>query len=228
MIVARKEAVEEKLHEAENLQQKANEQMVFYEQKRVELDRKRDEFLKEARDEADEVKKKMLDDIAAEGEVLRRRFATLLANEGDQLRQSFQASLIKQVCGMSATLIREVAGRSLEDGLIDGFEKAIVREEIKSPDNVKPPITVKLSFLPDDDQRLRLDGLVEKLLGRSLPADQVRYIHEPSLVLGVEIDYEQAVITWSAESHLKTLEDDALAIVDKSTNSVTSEVVSDA
>lgn len=226
-ISAREHALQQRFERAESLQAGAAAERARYETKRAELDDTREQFLQHAREEAQQRLTTMLDEAEAEARAARTRLARQLDAERRELEQSLQAGAIDQAGKASELLLRELAGRSVADGVIDAFaeqlrapvpseEGASVPSESDAPSSavalpdVTPPLTLRTSFAADGEQRARLRGMLERATGKKLTDGDVEFVHDETLVIGVELHFDGSVLAWHARRLLDGWEADAL------------------
>lgn len=229
VISARESALEERFARADTLQAEAAREIAAYEGKRTELEQTRDEYLREAREEAGRALANMLADADEEARAARRRLSEQLEMERRELEQAVQTGLVTHVSEASARVLAELAGRSVADGVIDAFEKRLRArangadgDETGAPDGpdrsgdvlnlrrMNPPITLRLSFDPDGEQRERLRWVLHDVAGRRFADEDIRFVHDPSLVLGIELHYDGSMVSWHARHVIGTWEAEAL------------------
>lgn len=215
IIEQREKAIQARFDQVEALQAEAREQIAAYSEKQAELEGRRDEYLREARAEADRTRKELLAAAAAESQAARERFAAQLAEEQRALERVIQERLVKEAIGLSERVLRQIAGRSVQDGLIDLFEREFLREQRtrdESPLPLQPPLTVRLSFEPDEAQRERLQAALLAALPAENDAGEfpIDFVYDESLILGIEVEAAGTIVSWSARDYMTSLQEEAL------------------
>lgn len=210
VIVERERAIRARIEQAEALRAQAESEIAAYRQKRAELESTRERFLKEAKAEADRTLKELLAKAAAEGEAARKRYADQLAAEARALESSIQQALTERVYRTSATVLKELAGRSVADGIIDMFERNLAAaQHAGTPVQLNPPVVVRLSFTPNEEQLRRLQLLLQHA-NPTLNEDDIQFFHDESLLLGIEVESAGTITTWNARDYIKALQEEAL------------------
>lgn len=215
IIAEREQAIEARVAHAETVRAEAESQIAAYSEKRAELEKAREQYLKDAKAEADLALKQWLASAAEEGEAARKRYGEQLAAETQALERDIQEGLVRRVYSMSANVLKEISGRSVEAGLIDVFEREFVRAQGgKAGLDLKPPITVRLSFEAEDAQKERLRAVI---IGTNpaLGTRDIVFAHDTSLLLGIEVESAGSVSTWSARDYMTSLQEEALQHIQK-------------
>lgn len=206
-ISARETALQERFDEARTLQTDAAEQRQRYEAKRADLEETRAQYLQAAREEAQQTLASLLEEAQREARTARTRLAQQLDVERREMEHGLQEGIIRQAGAASESLLRQLAGRSVADGIIDAFAEQL---GAKQSLRVVAPVEVRTSFAPDEGQRARIRTILQSVVGADLSADDVRFVHDESLVLGLELHYDGSVVSWHARRMLDEWEMDAL------------------
>jgi len=208
VIAAREQAIKERIEQAEALKAEAEQQRLAYERQRAELESAREQYLREAREEARRLREQLLEQAAAEAEEERKRWLEQLAAEQRELSARVQEGIIRQAGAVARKLLREMSGAELGDGVITALA-ARLEEHAERLAQAQPPVTVRLSFAPSPEQAERIRSVLGRLMNRELGEDDVKVVHDESLLLGAEVQLEDVALAWTARDFVAAWEEDA-------------------
>ncbi len=212
VIAAREEAVKQKIAEAESLQEKAGTELAAYERQRRELESAREQYLKEAREEAQRVREQLVAQAEAEAEDARKRLLEQLAVEQRELTEAIQEGIIQQAGAVARRLLVDMGGSDVGDGVITALERRLEeRPELLA--NAQLPVTVRVSFVPNEEHVERVRSMLGRRIGAELGEEDVVVVHDESLLLGAEVQFDGTVLTWHAKDYVDRWEREAAAIV---------------
>lgn len=202
VIEARENAVKARIDEAKSLQAQAQDQIDTYQSRLAQLEKQRDEYLQQARDEADQLRRRLTQEAVAHAEEVRQRALHQWTAERERIQRDLQEGMIRQVCDIAGKVLHEIAGKSLEDGLIDAFEKTWAEDTNRQ---LVKPKTVRLSFDPTPEQRERIASLL-----RGGSSTEIQFVRDDRLILGIEVDDGTETVSFSAEVLLEALYEQAV------------------
>lgn len=206
MMQRREQRISDRLDEAGQREEQADQKAQCYAQKTEELEERREELLKEAKEEAGKEKEQMLE--AARGEVDELR-------EGwkQQVREE-KADFLKNLRQQAADAIEALAGKALSDLADVDLEEQIVRtfiRQLKSLDKEQrramaqaaDTVRVASSFELEPALRSRLTRAVHEHLAADA---EVEYRQSDRLLCGIEMSSEDHRLGWSLADYMERLE----------------------
>lgn len=202
---ARKQHIETRLHEAEQVQAKAERLIAAYRGKLTALEEDRTRLLVEARREAEAEREALLEKARLEVEEKRRQWQQALALEQAALLRELKTLVAEQVVELARKALRDLAGQELEERLIESFLQ-------------------KLSALSDEQRRILVEGgddwvvvtgfplepvvreQVLAALERLKPGVVVQFEQRDELVCGIALEAGGRVWRWNLAAYLDELE----------------------
>lgn len=211
VIAAREDAVNQRIAQAEALKAEAQQQLLAYQRQRAELDAARERLLQEAREEARRLREQLLAQVAAEADAERQRLLEQLEAEKRELTEAVQEGLIRQAGAVAKRLLRDMAGADLGDGVIAALA-ARLEDNSELLAKAPLPVTVRVSFVPSDQQAARLRSILSGLMNRELGDEDVVVLHDEALLLGAEVQLDGTLLAWHAREFVAAWEEDAAAL----------------
>lgn len=237
VIAQREEAIRKRQEQAAAAEEQARQAHAAYTERLQELERAREDMLNAAEEDARRERARLLAEVAQEAKEARARFEEAFALEQRRMETALQERIIGQAVAASGRILSSLADVALNDAVIGTLERRLAEgTEGLGPIAASPAadamavlaVDVRTSFEPTSEQRLRLQTLAVRLVEKAQggwsaagPADgeggqegavhpHVRFHVDPSLVLGVQLEFGGTSISWSAADFLYELEHDAL------------------
>ena len=184
-----------------------------YREKAAGLEAERKRILDEAAAEAERARQRLLEAAQREAAAAREELFERLSADRERLEAEIRSDIIRAACASAEVVLKELAGRSIADAVIEAMEQRLesVAPFGPEPEASESVLEIRTSFEPTGEQKARLVSAVERWLGR--PAAGAVFIHDPSLILGVEISGAGESVSWSAREILGSIEAVALASV---------------
>jgi F-type H+-transporting ATPase subunit b len=201
----REQHIAERLNEAGEREQIAEQAAEEYRERSAALERERDESMAEARRAAEAQKKEMLDDARASVAEARSSWQ----RQAQQEKQEFLDSLSRRV----SESIQAIARKALSDLADAELEEQIVRtfiERLKHLDNstrramaeTADGVRIASTFELDSTVRGRLTRAIHECVADGL---DVRYEPAPELLCGIEITSGGRRLSWNLARYLDEL-----------------------
>jgi F-type H+-transporting ATPase subunit b len=205
----REQRVTDRLREARESQDAAEERAAELQREQDELDEKRQALLDEARDEAEEHRGQLLDEIRGEVEEIRERWRREIERE----QESFVRELREQAAGWIAAAARralaELADARLEERIVGVFEERLRKlpdedrdalvEAVQERDE---PLRVVTTFELPEERREALRELFMEQVGEQV---ELRFAESADLVCGIELRTPGNAIAFSLDAFVKDL-----------------------
>lgn len=119
--------------------------------------------------------------------------------------------IVREACASAGKIMTELSGVSIVDAVIDAWGRRLA--ELQPPelgDAEDLPIEVRTSFELPPDRHDRLRSMVDAWIGDGATRP-ISFVHDPTLILGIEITVTGERIGWSARDLLESVEERALA-----------------
>jgi F-type H+-transporting ATPase subunit b len=216
----RKQDIRSRLEEAGEKKKEAQEIKDDYEKRRRELEAAGDEEIRKAREEGAKQRKKLMEEARAEAADTRRKFKEAIRRE----REAFLADLKRRVgagvCDVAEKALSDLAGRRLEEQMIDRLVEKL-SEESEAPEGPvslaskpgpgRPRVTTAFDL---EEERRRV---LKESLGRRLDLrSEIEFETDPDLVCGMEIEAGGRRISWSVGQYLDDLREEISGMLEGS------------
>lgn len=203
----REKRITDRLADAQEREQEAEEAARLYEQKQKELEDERDEIMAEAEEEAEEEKKRLTEE--AREDVAKTRKAW--QRQVDQERTEFLTRLRRETADAIETIARrtlhDLAAVELEEQIAQTFVKRLKEldeETRKALAETSDVVRISSAFELESSTRGRLTRAVHENLDEDL---DVEYEQSPELVCGIELTSGGRRLSWSLDGYMDDLAD---------------------
>lgn len=217
VIAERELRVQEAQNEAERQIQEAKARERSFREAEAKLKAERQRLLDEAVEEANRAREEMLEDARQAYETARQEMHARLQTEKRQLGRQLAEGLVTEACAAAEKILLDLTDANIADAVIDALEKAIEtghddvqKEADVATSAVADRLQIRTSFEPTDEQQQRLTTVASKWLGGSGP-ENVEFVHDPRLILGVELIGNGCRAGWSAGERLEGIQERAFA-----------------
>jgi len=181
---------------------------------RLEADRRR--ILDEAASQAEQERVRLIEAAQKAVAAAREEMYQRLRTDKEQLESEIRKGIIDAACTSAGRILQELAGTTIDDALIDAVERKLT--PLSPPAPVEGPfdgaLEIRTSFAPTEDQQGRLRFIVEQWTGKT--SLETTFVHDPSLVLGIEIAGTGEIVSWSARDFLESIAGSALVSLENS------------
>lgn len=199
-------------HEAADVKQREAEQkLVVYERRLLELDAAKDEILRETRREAEHLRQEMLSSAHNDADDLRTRWQSALQQQQDMFVRELRDRVSLHTYQIARRTLADLASVEIEQHVIGQFIERIgaMDEEMRAAltraaQGNQQPITVVSAFDVPPDLRARI---VEGIHQHIHPDTDVHFEVSPEVLSGVELKLGEQKLAWSMASYLDSLEE---------------------
>jgi F-type H+-transporting ATPase subunit b len=203
----REERIGQRLEEARDRETEAGQQAETYEERRRELEERRDELLQEARDEAAEEKKRLVDEARAEADEAREKWLSQLEREKDAFADDLRRDIAALFRKVTDKALAELADRSLEEQMaarfVDGLE-ALDKPTLETLGSAEDGLRVTSAAPLEPNLRSRLT----RALHEHVAADaEVSYDESDELLCGIVLHGGGLRVGWSLADSLEGLDE---------------------
>ncbi|MGD8569933.1 MAG: F0F1 ATP synthase subunit B [Gammaproteobacteria bacterium] len=201
----REEHIADRLNQANDREQQAQQQREQYQNKQKELDQQHDEILAKANEEADQEKHRLLDEARSEVENKKHHWQQQLAQEKEEFLKSLRDQAGDIIQHMTRKALSDLANGTLEQHMVESF---IDRLESLDDDtrralaNTQETIQVNTSFELDSGMRSQLTQTIHENIGNGI---DVQYDQLPELVCGIELVTGGQQLSWNINHYLDDL-----------------------
>jgi F-type H+-transporting ATPase subunit b len=201
----REQRIADRLKQAEERQQEAEDSTRHYQAKRDELERSRAQLLEEAREQAEQEKRRLLE--AARDQVGQTR--EQWQRQAEQEKTEFLDNLGKQAAETVLLIARkalaDLADTELEQHLVHVFIarlKAVEKEARRTLSESASEVQISSAFELDSATRSRVTRAVHEHLAEGIG---VRYDESPQLLCGIELTAGGRRLGWTLADYLEEL-----------------------
>lgn len=208
-IEERENKIAAQLQDAEAQKAQAHTERELFQQKNKTFDEERTAKMNEIHEEANVEKQRLFEGVRNESSVLRLKYEESLEQEGLNLANTLRRKTKEEVFAIAGKALADLADAGLEEQAVKIFTEKIQALEgegktlFKSAfDNNDRTIIVKSAFELSTSSKTRLEKAVEEITGR---AGAFRYLLQPELVSGIEMETGSYQLSWNIESYLDSL-----------------------
>jgi F-type H+-transporting ATPase subunit b len=210
IMAERKDNIQQRIRDADERKEEAEQMKETYEQHLDDLDREREQKLEETRAEAEREKERLMHEAREEVERARTNWMNQLEDD----RERF----LKQFRNRSGTLVCRTARRVLEDLADEDLNQRIVQQFIEQlrtsdtlPDELpadetgaETDLVVHTAFELSTDLQDRIRNAVEQ---RWSPDATLRFKTNADLICGIELDLGDRSVNWNIRDELERMEE---------------------
>lgn len=213
----REQKIAARLEEAEKKESRADRLIDEYEQKRNELESKRDQMMDEAREEADEKRRKLMEEAKAQVEQTRKEWAQSLEKEKDAFAKDLQRSMNKEVFLAASSALKQIADQDLEERVIDLFLEKIRTLDQEQLSEIQEavgdngaPVLIKTAFEMDDERKGKITEELKDLIGHD---GAIEFEKDQGLICGVTLKVKGRKLEWNFESFTESMEERVMELI---------------
>lgn len=202
---AREQRVTQRLKDADQREQAAEQQRKALYQQQAELEQNRDKALKDARQEADNLKHGLLNDARAEVAEIRQSWQQQAELEKGSFLESLQQQTANGVVNIARKALRDLADADLETQLLKLFINklnGLSEADIERLQNTDEPISVVTSFALSKPQQ---DQLKKAIRAKLAIDSEPQFTVSSELGFGVQLNAAEQRLAWNLSSYLDDL-----------------------
>ena len=206
----REKEIEDRLAEAKDARQAAEEEAETLRARHAELDSEKDQILEDAKQEAQSLRERLEADLREDMESRRETWRSHLEEERESFAKTLRRRAGQQVIAITGHMVQEYARSDLTTEIASGFVARL--EDMEEEKREKLADAVARS---DDAARIESSvalkpgarGQITRALHKALNTDiAVHYERNEDLVMGVRLIIGEQTLEWSAARYLKRLE----------------------
>lgn len=201
----REQRIAERLSEAQERKQSADEEGRQYRQKIDELEAKRYEILSEAEAEAQQRKRQMLDEAREEVAETRANWQHQAHREKRELLGNLRREAANVIQAIARKALRDLADLDLEQHIVANFIRRLgsLDEDARAAMAGTPAAArIVTAFELDSTARSRLTRALHENLRNDL---DIEYERSPDLLCGIELTANAQRLTWSLSAYMDEL-----------------------
>ena len=205
----REKRIAAEIADADEKKSAAMQQRDEYQEKNSQFEQQSKQRRKELAEEVNSERTRLLDLARKEADELRSQLQSALQNEQQSLQDKLRQQAQDEVFAIARKALTDLADRSLETSMTDTFirhlqaldaaEKANLVAAFNPADDA---LTVRTAFTLPDEQRSRITDAIKDVINDTV---SVRFVIEPALVSGIEINANGQKIGWSIAAYLASL-----------------------
>lgn len=204
----REQRIADDLEAAERKRREAREEIESYQQKKAELDEKRQELLRQAEEDAEEKRRDLLQKARTETEEIRTRWQRAIEQE----KESFLADLRRRVSQETYRIIRSALADMADVALEERIVTVFLERLSELPDSEQEALAnetadswkVNSAFDLPAEQQEEIRQVVEEVVGHN---GRLHFNTQPDLIAGIELVAAGHKVAWSLDSYLDNLEE---------------------
>ncbi|WP_158675263.1 F0F1 ATP synthase subunit delta [Thiohalobacter thiocyanaticus] len=203
----REQRVSNRLNEAQEREQAAEDRARQFEKKSESLDRRRDEILNQAREDAAREKKQMLEDARAEVAGTRRHWQQQANAEKEEFLANLRHAAAEAIQAIARKGLRDLADAELEERIVHTFIerlKSLDADSRKALAQTAEPVRIASAFELDSGLRSRLTRAIHEQLAEQV---EVEYRRSPELLGGIQLARGGRRLGWNLADYMEELEE---------------------
>ena len=201
----RERRITERLQEARQREQAAEQSKQSYQDKMTELERDRDTLMDEARQSVEATRQELLEEARTEATDKRNRWQHQVLEEKQNFLRSLKHQAGESIQQIARQALADLAGTELEEEIIQSFIQRLksLDEESRQAIATAESATITTSF--------ELDATTQGLLTRTLHEQldkkmDILYQTSRELISGIELSVAGHRLSWSLADYLQELE----------------------
>ena len=201
----REQRITQRLSEAQQREQKADERAEHYRSQAEALERMREDMLAKAREDADEQKKKLLADARDEVAEIRANWQRQANQEKQEFLENLGRRAAEAIQVIAQKALRDLADADLEERIVHTFTerlKCLDRDAHEALARASGPVRIASTFELDSKLRGRLTRAVHEQLAEGV---QVDYTQAEGLLCGIELTSGSQRLSWNLADYLDGL-----------------------
>lgn len=205
--------------EAEQDRAIAAEELKAASNKNRELDEQRDKLLAIVRDEVDEYRQELTRKVRAEVDQQQSRWSEALREESTAFLRDLGKRASQEVCAIARRALADLAGRDLEQCIVQNFLERVEHLDDQSRDQVIASLRegqntaiVQTSFeLPEE-----IKETVSRVLHQKFSEDaEIRFEQTSDLICGIALHTDAHKLAWELRDYLSELEQELQQALDE-------------
>lgn len=198
----REQRITDRLNEADERENAAEDKARQFEEKRTALDKDREDILSKAREEADRQRRQLLDEARDRVDEQRRQWQEQLEQEQNEFAETLRHRTKDAVQHIARRALHDLADAELEERIIDAFIgrlKSADDELRKALGRAEDPVRIRTSFDLASAVRSRLTRAVHEHIVGDVKVD---YGRNDDLLCGIELRRGDQALGWNIAAYL--------------------------
>lgn len=215
----REQNVADRLTEAEQRRQQAEQEQETYRRKTEQLQHQREELQAEAGREIEAWRKQHLQQAREEIEAARQEWYQALNREREQFLRDLRIRAGRAVYETARQVLTRLAGAPLEEQIVQAFLRKIGeltpdsrREIADAICNSHHRMTVASAFDLTEPQQKQIRSTLQETLADHA---EITFRHEADLICGIEFKAAGYKVAWSVRELLESLEDEFTELLEQ-------------
>jgi F-type H+-transporting ATPase subunit b len=203
----REQGIAERLNDAQQREQQADEQIHRYQDKSDELEQQRDEILATAKEEADQQKKQWLSEAREEADEKRDNWQRQANQEKDEFMENLRRQVAESIQTIARKALHDLADAELEEQVVQRFIeqlKSLDKEARKTMADSSEPVRIASAFELGSAARSRLTRAIHEHLAKGIEVD---YSKSPEMLCGIELNRGSQRLGWNLADYMEDLEE---------------------
>lgn len=195
--------------EAQELKDKANEEVEIYEKRNQLLLEQKEHLLNEATLAADAKRKELMEKVREDVDEVKARWQDMLIREREAFFYDLRQRAAKQLYATARKALSDLADADLEERIVDEFIRRVKSLDEEKSAQIRKAIsgggkqvTIQSAF---DIGAARQAQIEEALKAQIADGFRIRYLRQPEIVSGIEMRVNGHKVAWSLNEYLETL-----------------------
>jgi F-type H+-transporting ATPase subunit b len=209
--------------QAEEMKVKATEAAETYDRRNQLLNEQGEQLLNEATMAADAKRKELMEKVREEVDQVKTRWQDMLIREKDAFFYDLRQRAAKQLYATARKALRDLADVDLEERIVDEFlrrvktldegKSVLIRKAISGVGN---KVIIQSAFGISKPRQTQIEEALKKQITNGFT---VRYLQQPDIVSGIELQVNGHKIAWSLNEYLETLVENLTETLQKEAHS---------
>lgn len=204
----REQRIADRLNEARDREQAAEEESQRYQRELDQIDQKREKILTQARKDAEEQNRQLLEEGREKAAAARKAWQHQVDREKEDFLSNLRQRSAMAVQEMTYKVLTDLADTDLETRIVDKFigQLGSLEEETRQAftDSTDDTVNIASAFELDSNTRGRLTRAVHEHLAKDL---DVEYSQSGDLLCGIMLDHKGRRLSWNIADFLDELTD---------------------
>lgn len=204
----REKKIAAELEHAASVEAEAAQEKAAWQKKNDEFAQQRQQMMKQATDEAATRRSELLDEARQEYDALHSRLLETLKREETEREEETERRVNDEIFSVAGKLLAELADESLEARIIEKFCHKLdaggseIAEQLAGQDGAPKQAVVRSTFPLMPEQRERVTGTIEKLIGSETP---LSFEQSDKSGCGIELCVDGLCVSWHFQAALDAL-----------------------
>lgn len=212
-ISEREKKIALKLEDAEAIKAKSEKEHNEFRQKNIDFEKERVAKMNELRETVESEKERLFEEVRKDSTALRSKYEDALKQQREDIADTLKLKTKDAVFEIAGKALSNLSNANLEEQVIKVFIEKIQnlndadKAKLKNAFDNDKTIIIKSAFKPSTNAKQELKKAIESITGLQ---NNFKYIIDPEIISGIEINTESYQLSWNIESYLDALKKESI------------------